>query len=518
MHPDSILFKYPYLHPVAVVYSLLFLWCIDFRLRLITVICVAFIQFTIGESLKIHRHSCMQSCVDKLQIVAQFIGDILLIPYQLFIAPTESPLLQFQNTSLNRYIFLNCKSILKFTPTFFMRNTLMQFIAAVWEEQFSSVSQYKIYREVLETKDGGIIALDWWIDPLSAPPKPANNDDCKQEMEEEEKEEKAEFKDVYKSKFYHKFNERAYKREFQPMIENADNIPILFIFTTYCGDSMSMPVRKMADYFNSRGWRVVSYTKRGCGSPYVEMLPLANHKTFDLSGMEDAELAVQTVVNRFPSAPKICVGFSLGGSQLQDYLVRFNVERQHFVGAIKIDGISAWTELIKFGIRQNVISKVLGEVVHASYVKSLFGKDSAEIDEEKVAHWQQKENDCKGFDFAKIASVKSEDCEILDVVKMMMCPAAGHDDAVSYLHSVGPRDLSYVNVPTLVLNSWNDGFQDPADVPVGIANVNPYVFHCVTRLGAHCIRREGILFRDCWQSKVSFEFANAVVNAGKYRK
>ena len=80
---------------------------------------------------------------------------------------------------------------------------------------------------------------------------------------------------------------------------------------------------------------------------------------------------------------------------------------------------------------------------------------------------------------------------------------------------VSPDDIERVDVPTLVLNSWNDGFQDPADMPLGIANVNPNIFHCITRLGAHCIRREGILNRDCWQSKVCFEFANAVIASSK---
>merc|ERR1711933_651103 len=101
---------------------------------------------TIGESVKIHRHSSMETIFDKIQIIGQLIGDILLIPYQWFIFPTENPLIQFQNTSINRYIFSKCSSILKFTPTFWMRNNMMQFIWAILEEQYSSIKQFKIYR------------------------------------------------------------------------------------------------------------------------------------------------------------------------------------------------------------------------------------------------------------------------------------------------------------------------------------------------------------------------------------
>merc|ERR1712228_201453 len=321
---------------------------------------------------------------------------------------------------------------------------------------------------------------------------------------------------TYKSKFYHKWNADKYA---QYKFDDGDMTPILFIFTTYCGDSMSMPVRKMAEYYVSNGWRVVSYTKRGCGSPSYEMLPLANHKPFDLSGMDDAELAIQCVVKRYPLAPKICLGFSLGGSQCQDYLGTLNVRNNVFDGGIKIDGVCKWTESIKFGIQHQTFTKVLGEVVHSNYVKSLFAKDlnDTSIDYEKIKLLQKK-TECKAFNFAKIASMKSSDCEILDVVKDVISPAANCEDYINYLHSVGPADIEQVNVPFLVMSSWNDGFQDTPDICIGVANANPNVFHLVTKLGAHCVRREGLLFRECWQSKVSFEFASAVVNARKTPK
>ena len=420
MYFASVLYKYPYFHPVAIIYSLLFLWWIQFQiLRVITVVTIIFIQFTIGESLKIYRHSSTETLADIIHVTAQLIGDILLIPYQCFVVPSENPLVQFQNTSFNRSVFANCKSMLSFSPTFWMRNTLLQFIWVCLEEQFLPKTQCKIYRECLETADGGLIALDWWL-------KTSDTDDNPKY---------AQHGNAYKSKIYHQWNEQSYNADYK--FEDGDMTPILFIFTTYCGDSMSTPVRKMAEYFTSHGWRVVSYTKRGCGSPYYEMLPLLNHKTFDLSGMDDAELAVQCVVKRYPLVPKICLGFSLGGSQCQDYLGRYNVKHHHFIGGIKIDGICKWTELIKFGVQHNTFTKVLGEVVHSSYVKSLFSKDfSAEgIDYEKIKELQ-KNAECKSFNFAKIASMKSADCEILDVVKDVMSPAKSHGDYMNYLHSV----------------------------------------------------------------------------------
>ena len=216
------------------------------------------------------------------------------------------------------------------------------------------------------------------------------------------------------------------------------------------------------------------------------------------------------------------IRFSLGGSQLQDFMVRFNEEHRYFAAGIKVDGVCHWSQLVRFGIRQNLISKVLGEVVHSSYLRSLFAIDGTitspsspvTVDVEKVKAMQRRmeSEGVYGFDFEDIVSRKSAECLIIEVVEMMMAPAVGMSDPVKYLQSVGPSDMQRINVPMLVFNSWNDSFQDPADLPIGIANANPNVIHLVTRLGAHCVRREGILGRNCWQSKVSLEFANAVVH------
>ena len=60
--------------------------------------------------------------------------------------------------------------------------------------------------------------------------------------------------------------------------------------------------------------------------------------------------------------------------------------------------------------------------------------NEASIDPEKVASWQKIAGD--GYDFDKIASIKSAECEIIEVVKELMCPTVGMKDEEAYLHSV----------------------------------------------------------------------------------
>eukprot|EP01084_Bolivina_argentea_P207539 354078_1 len=170
MHRLSILYKYPFMHPLSIVYSLLFLWCIQFHLNPFTFIILLLIHLSTAEALKVERHDALRTNLDLLHIVAQFIGDILLIPYQC-IYGTEYPLIQFQDTCINRNIFSQCKSMVQFSPTFWCRNYIKQFLLVVWEEQYLPYTHFKIYRETLMTDDGGLIALDYWIDPSTHQPK-----------------------------------------------------------------------------------------------------------------------------------------------------------------------------------------------------------------------------------------------------------------------------------------------------------------------------------------------------------
>ena len=104
----------------------------------------------------------------------------------------------------------------------------VQFIYVCLEEQFSSlIRTYKIYRECIQTPDGGLIALDWWVDSLSLD---TDGDD-------EKEEEMAHFGDVYESKTYLQFAEDTYGRYRFP---NGDQTPILFIFSTVRSLSFSV--------------------------------------------------------------------------------------------------------------------------------------------------------------------------------------------------------------------------------------------------------------------------------------
>lgn len=84
-----------------------------------------------------------------------------------------------------------------------------------------------------------------------------------------------------------------------------------------------------------------------------------------------------------------------------------------------------------------------------------------------------------------------------------------------YAQRSGPTDIGLIDAPMLALNSWNDSFQSPEDNPIGIAEVNPNIIHCVNRGGTHCIRREGMFFQECWISKTCFEYCQAVLDYGE---
>merc|ERR1719203_2778236 len=70
LHCRSFLYKYPYLHPVAVFHTLVFLWFMDWNIRIVTTLTAICILFMIGESLRIARQASMETYTDVIKTIA----------------------------------------------------------------------------------------------------------------------------------------------------------------------------------------------------------------------------------------------------------------------------------------------------------------------------------------------------------------------------------------------------------------------------------------------------------------
>lgn len=388
-HIDSLSHK---IHPLSVIFAILFIVCYR-KVNMSSIFLSLLIFLSLRESLQTVRLARIDNTIYQIRMLLQIIGDLLIVPYNIVFKQAEKPLVQFQNTKLNRFIFDHVKSFKKYSQTPWCVHAYFQFILLVIEEQYRSKEKLDIFRELVYTKDGGMVALDWWL-PLNLDKESNNNNKNTTTNNNVSREEHIKRRKTwnyceskcgkYKSKVFYEFNKSEYDKYFVGKKMNnmykGENTPILFVFSTYFGDSMGAPQKKLCKYFMSRNWKVVVYCKRGCGSPYVEMLPLTNCKLFDLQGLTDSKLVVDIVSKKYPNAPLFCAGFSVGGNMVHDFLALLNNKNgiksisndytkgnigndKYFMGGIKIDGMTCWySDLLKFNARQGFLSQILASL------------------------------------------------------------------------------------------------------------------------------------------------------------
>ncbi|KAD4179461.1 hypothetical protein R6Q59_022988 [Mikania micrantha] len=130
-------------------------------------------------------------------------------------------------------------------------------------------------REILDTGDGGIVALDWL----------ARSD----VMEEEE---------IGKDEVHHDVN-----------------TPVVIVIPGLTSDSDSVYIKHLTFYMAKRGWNVVVSNHRGLGG-----VPLTSDFFYNGGWTEDLRKVVQHIRSQSPDVPLFVVGTSLGANMMVKYL------------------------------------------------------------------------------------------------------------------------------------------------------------------------------------------------------
>ncbi len=127
-------------------------------------------------------------------------------------SPINVALSQFQNASINKFIFSHCPSKVSFIPTVWSGNTLLQFIIL-----YLHYLKNNTRRQIIQLSDNGLCALDYWVN--------INNkiiDDEKQSLDNEKEEKFVQFEDIHKSKYFYKYM-RNLKSSTQTSISQPTN-------------------------------------------------------------------------------------------------------------------------------------------------------------------------------------------------------------------------------------------------------------------------------------------------------
>lgn len=382
----------------------------------------------------------------------------MLTPYYVFKRP-ETPELY-----INKKASKKLKEAISATPS------LKSFKASWWTYQNSILTlfiqglrerltlpyyfntHYKYRRELIPTPDGGQYSLDWmdWV-----------------------------------------------ARERKGIKEGADfpkddTTPILFVVTTLAGGTYAFPVVRCMRKFAVNGWRVVSYTKRGCGQrAEVEQ---TTSKCWHLGGFPDLSLAAQNVQKRWPNAPIYAIGYSVGGMQLRNYMVRTGKKCIFKAAVDECSPDDASETCYSLDRRVPIIGKVLGTLAIAGFRR--FWKTCPE----KVCP--------KAFHIADKCPTR---CLMVEAIHYIMAPSHGVDVVQYFKDSQCSRKVHNIARPFLSLGTWTDLMITPTDYRSKLRyhKKNANMVTCFTNSGCHVIRWDHWNGR-CWVARVAYEFLSSL--------
>lgn len=247
-----------------------------------------FASWAAWEAVKFPRTVSIATAWELAKTLVQFAGDIGLSP--LFaLLPGEKPFVKFQRTKTNRRIVKACPSLQYFKQSAFFRNPSFAFLALMVRDCRGNDTKL-VRRERLQTKDGGIVALDWWIET-----------------------------------------------------EVPHDARILYIGSTFSGDALNRVSRDICRHFAARGWRCVTMVKRGCGLTMPNVQPPGATGTWCFSGIEDITLGIDHIAAAYPGVPICGLGISTGGAQLRNYVCSTGAASK-LAACVVVDAASRWEE------------------------------------------------------------------------------------------------------------------------------------------------------------------------------
>jgi len=389
-----------------------------------------------------------------LRTVLQLFGDLLLTPYY-DLTPAEAPLLGYQETAENQRLLARCPTLESFCQPPWLRNPFASFAVLMYGDFMGVPSSRErqeklVRRELLQTPDGAVVALDWW---------------------EEESQ--------------------------MHLIEQSKKV--LFCGSTFTGDTFVTVSRETCRYFTSKGWRCVTMVKRGCGLVWPNVQPKGPDgepvKGWCLSGLDDIELAIDHVAALYPGLPMCGIGFSTGGGQLRNYGNTRGKESK-LSATIIVDAAPRWFwALDDIDKRIPLIGKALGMAAMQTFTEC---GQSAKPKAEGMSNI----NPNGMIEFVRDWQAPNYGFEHSD---------AG---AVEYMDWCQPPAYTDDTIPTLELMTINDSLATPQMIQKlqAVYKDCKNVITCVTVGGTHMVRWEG--WRpSCWICRAGGEFLEAVLKA-----
>lgn len=252
------------------------------------------------------------------------------------------------------------------------------------------------------------------------------------------------------------------------------------------GNSRRRYMRGMAKYFYERGYHVLAWNYRSCGTRINRAL------RFYHSGDTDDIGTIILHASQFEQFKSMyLIGFSMGGNISLKYMGEQSESLNH-----RIKGA------VTFSVPLDLIgsSKVLAKWWNAFYMKRFIRSLKKKIELKSSVYPESLS--LNGFD--KIYSFKGFD-------NQYTAPLHGFQDAFDYWQkSSSIRVIDKITVPVLIINALNDSFLSPSCFPYEIAKNSKNIFLETPKTGGHV----GFFSTKqiYWTEVRAFEFIESIQN------
>ena len=313
-------------------------------------------------------------------------------------------------------------------------------------------------RQLVRCADGGQVGLDWLVKARFTPPaRPPSTP-----------EEAA--------------NRAVVPHNIPAACDLPDDAPVFIMLHGINGGSHEGPSKWAVATGAVRGWRCVALNMRGCNG-----VPLSNAKVYCAANAEDVRTAVNACKSRYPSAPILLAGYSLGTYVIGTYLAEENSHgRDPVAGAV----------LVSCPLDPH--SSHAGLNRDAGLVYN--GAITAEL-----RRYYRKHVDVVGHVGGAGFSAKL----IRDFERELIVATHGFDSVEEYYHYFAPqRIIPSIRTPTLYVVAKDDPFLGEHEQCEAAIRGSSHVALAHVRKGGHvAFLEKGVgVFGPCWTDRVLGEF------------
>ena len=313
-------------------------------------------------------------------------------------------------------------------------------------------------RQLVRCADGGQVGLDWLVKARFTPPaRPPSTP-----------EEAA--------------NRAVVPHNIPAACDLPDDAPVFIMLHGINGGSHEGPTKWAVATGAVRGWRCVALNMRGCNG-----VPLSSAKVYCAASAEDVRAAVDAARRRYPSAPILLAGYSLGTYVIGTYLAEENSHgRDPVAGAV----------LVSCPLDPH--SSHAGLNRDAGLVYN--GAITAEL-----RRYYRKHVDVVGHVGGAGFSAKL----IRDFERELIVATHGFDSVEEYYHYFAPqRIIPSIRTPTLYVVAKDDPFLGETEQCEAAIRGSSHVALAHVRKGGHvAFLEKGVgVFGPCWTDRVLGEF------------